>query len=122
MTPKTVSTQSLELELRLGCQTPDSWAVEALKDPLALLSDHVYLGKKAASNELELLNRWPEPHCPKDWVRTLAAIARDEAAHLHSVVRLLEERGGRLERLHKNPYASELRKLVRKGAGTQELV
>jgi tRNA-(ms[2]io[6]A)-hydroxylase len=117
-----VSTQSLALELSLRYRTPDSWAVEALKNPLALLSDHVYLEKKAASNALELLNRWPEPHCPEGWVTTLAAIARDEASHLHSVVRLLEQRGGRLERLHKNLYASELRKLVRKGAGTRELV
>jgi tRNA-(ms[2]io[6]A)-hydroxylase len=93
-----------------------------LHHPLALLSDHAYLEKKAASNALELMNRWPEPTCPEGWVNTLASVARDEAAHLHSVARLLSQRGGRLERLHKNPYANDLRRLVRKGAGVQELL
>jgi tRNA-(ms[2]io[6]A)-hydroxylase len=86
------------------------------------LNDHAYLEKKAASNALELLNRWPEPACPADWVSTMASIASDETAHLHSVVRLLGRRGGRLERTHRNPYASALRGLVRKGAGNQELL
>jgi tRNA-(ms[2]io[6]A)-hydroxylase len=93
-----------------------------LRNPLALLSDHAYLERKAASNALELMNRWPEPVCPEGWVNTLAAVARDEAAHLNSVTRLLSQRGGRLERLHKNPYANDLRRLVRKGAGIQELL
>jgi tRNA-(ms[2]io[6]A)-hydroxylase len=93
-----------------------------IKDVLTLLNDHAYLEKKAASNALELLNRWPEPDCPDDWVTTLAAIASDEAAHLSSVVRLLKRRGGRLERTHRNPYASALRSLVFKGRGNEELV
>ena len=108
--------------LPLASKTPDAWATAVLEEPLALLNDHAYLEKKAASNALELLNRWPEPGCPEDWVRTLAAIASDEAAHLSSVVRLLARRGGRLERAHRNPYASALRGLVRKGAGNQELL
>jgi len=117
-----MNSQASVLTLPLRYSTPDSWAERALADPLSLLSDHAYLEKKAASNALELLNRWPEPLCPDDWVVTLAAIARDETAHLYSVVRLLSQRGGKLERLHQNPYAGELRKLVRKGAGTGELV
>ena len=108
--------------LPLASRTPDSWAAAVLEQPLALLNDHAYLEKKAASNALELLNRWPEPVCPPDWVGTLASIASDEAAHLHSVVWILARRGGRLERTHRNPYASTLRGLVRKGAGNQELL
>src|SRR5207253_3136259 len=77
--------------------------------------------KKAAANALELLNRWPEPHCPADWVATLAVVAQDEAAHLALVCRLLAQRGGQLARMHKNPYAQELRRLVRNGKGTHEL-
>ncbi|MSO21943.1 MAG: tRNA 2-methylthio-N6-isopentenyl adenosine(37) hydroxylase MiaE [Acidobacteria bacterium] len=68
------------------------------------------------------MNRWPEPVCPEGWVTTLASVARDEAAHLNSVTRLLSQRGGELERLHKNPYAHDFRRLVRKGAGVQELL
>jgi tRNA-(ms[2]io[6]A)-hydroxylase len=110
------------LELPLKYRTPVRWAEQVLRNPLALLSDHAYLERKAASNALELMNRWPEPVCPEGWVNTLAAVARDEAAHLNSVTRLLSQRGGRLERLHKNPYANDLRRLVRKGAGIQELL
>jgi len=117
-----MNAQSPTLELPLEYRTPDRWAEQVLRHPLALLSDHAYLEKKAASNALELMNRWPEPVCPEGWVTTLASVARDEAAHLNSVTRLLSQRGGKLERLHKNPYAHDLRRLVRKGAGVRELL
>src|SRR5215831_3057656 len=109
-------------ELPLLFRTPDTWAESVLQQPLALLSDHAYLERKATSNALELLNRWPEPACPESWVGTLSAVARDEASHLHAVIRQLERRGGRLERLHRNPYANDLRKLVRRGSGSRELL
>jgi tRNA-(ms[2]io[6]A)-hydroxylase len=109
-------------ELPLLSRTPERWAAEVIGEPLALLNDHAYLEKKAASNALELLNRWPEPQCPAPWPSILAAIACDEAAHLGSVIRILGRRGGRLERTHRNPYASALRALVRKGSGNQELL
>jgi tRNA-(ms[2]io[6]A)-hydroxylase len=109
-------------ELPLLSRTPDGWAEMVLRDPLALLSDHAYLEKKAAANALELLNRWPEPSRPEEWTQTLAAIASDEASHLSSVVRLLIDRGGRLERAHRNDYARRLRQHVRKGRGQEELL
>ncbi|WP_165233235.1 tRNA isopentenyl-2-thiomethyl-A-37 hydroxylase MiaE [Aquisphaera insulae] len=112
---------SIPLEFPLLSRTPDAWAEAALRDVRALLGDHAYLEKKAASNALELLNRWPEPTPPADWTATLAAVAHDEASHLASVLKLLARRGGRLERTHRNPYANALRLLVRKGAGTAEL-
>lgn len=109
-------------ELPLLSRTPDEWAAVALRDPLALLSDHAYLEKKAAANALELLNRWPEPSRPEEWTQTLAAIASDEAAHLSGVVRLLTDRGGRLDRAHRNDYARQLRQHVRKGRGHEDLL
>jgi tRNA-(ms[2]io[6]A)-hydroxylase len=114
--------RSAREELPLLSWTPDGWAEVALRDPLALLSDHAHLEKKAAANALELVNRWPEPSCPEEWTQTLAGIASDEAAHLNSVVRLLNERGGRLERAHRNDYARRLRQHVRKGRGHEELL
>ncbi len=108
--------------LPLATRTPDGWAARVLLEPLALLNDHAYLERKAAANALELLNRWPEPRCPRLWVPTLAAIARDETAHLVLVARLLQRRGGRLEKTHRNGYASDLRQQVRRGSGTQELL
>ncbi len=49
-------------------------------------------------------------------------MARDEALHLHQVIRLIHERGFNLERLHRSSYAGDLRKLVRMGQGPQEIL
>ena len=111
-----------DAELPLRSLTPATWAADVLANPLALLNDHTHLEKKAASNALELLNRWPEPNPPENWVAAMTAVARDEVEHLAVVSRLLARRGGRLTRQHGNPYASELHKLVRRGTGPGELV
>ena len=52
----------------------------------------------------------------------MTAVARDEVEHLSVVSRLLARRGGRLTKQHSNPYAAELRTLVRQGQGPAELV
>jgi tRNA-(ms[2]io[6]A)-hydroxylase len=100
--------------LPLKSRTPLTWATSVLTDPLALLCDHAFLEKKAANNAMELMTYWPDEWMP-GWVETMTGIARDEAAHLSQVTRILTRRGGRLTRTHKNPYANELRNLVRKG-------
>jgi tRNA-(ms[2]io[6]A)-hydroxylase len=100
--------------LPLLSRTPLEWAKSVLTDPIALLADHAFLEKKAALNALQMLERWPNQWVP-GWVETMTSVARDEAAHLAQVTRLLIRRGGRLERGHKNPYANALRELVRKG-------
>jgi tRNA-(ms[2]io[6]A)-hydroxylase len=106
--------------LPLHSRTPLEWGTAVLADPVALLIDHAFLEKKAANNALELMTRWPGDWVP-GWVETMTAVARDEAAHLAQVTRLLVKRGARLERVHKNPYANALRQLVRKG-GTGEVL
>src|SRR6187551_2005572 len=111
-----------EADLPLKYRTPESWAVGVLARPLELLNDHANLEKKAASNALELLNRWPEPSPPENWVAAMTAVARDEVEHLAVVSRLLARRGGRLTKSHANPYAADLHKLVRRGKGIEELV
>ncbi len=108
--------------LPLRWHTPDEWALQVLREPLALLNDHAHLEKKAASNALELLHRWPEPNPPENWVHMMTAIARDEVDHLATVVRLLARRGGELTRMHRSQYAADLRNLVRLGEGTDELM
>jgi tRNA-(ms[2]io[6]A)-hydroxylase len=100
--------------LPLLSQTPLEWGRAVLVDPIPLLIDHAFLEKKAATNALELLTRWPNDWLD-GWVEALTAIARDEVAHLAQVTRLLLKKGGRLDRFHKNPYANSLRQLVRKG-------
>jgi tRNA-(ms[2]io[6]A)-hydroxylase len=108
------------LDLPLHSQTSPEWGRAALADPIALLVDHAFLEKKAATNALELLTRWPEDWTP-GWVETMTAVARDETAHLAQVTRLIVRRGGRMERVHKNPYANALRRLVRKGSSGEIL-
>jgi tRNA-(ms[2]io[6]A)-hydroxylase len=109
-------------DLPLRYLTPSAWAPGVLQQRLALLNDHAHLEKKAAVNALELLNRWPEPSPPENWVTAMTAVARDEVEHLAIVTRLLARRGGRLTKSHSNAYASALHQLVRKGRGTEELV
>jgi tRNA-(ms[2]io[6]A)-hydroxylase len=101
-------------KLPLHSRTPVEWARAVLADPIRLLIDHAFLEKKAATNALELLTRWPGEWMD-GWVETMTGVARDEAAHLAQVTRILLRRGGRLDRVHKNPYANSLRLLVRKG-------
>jgi tRNA-(ms[2]io[6]A)-hydroxylase len=112
----------VDADLPLRYVTPSAWAARALGDPLALLNDHAHLEKKAATNALELLNRFPEPNPPVNWVTAMTAVARDEVEHLAVVTRLLARRGGKLSRQHRNEYASRLRDLVRMGTGPGELV
>lgn len=119
-------------ELPLRTRTPPSWAQAALEEPLALLNDHAHLERKAASNALALLQRWPRgdgdpaadaDHAPGGrWAEALADVARDEVEHLALVLRLLASRGGRLSRHHANPYAAALHALVRTGRGDEELL
>jgi len=108
--------------LPLRYHTPDEWAERAMTDLVALLDDHAHLERKAATNALELLGRWPNPAPPKGWSQTLASVARDETDHLHKVTRLLAERGAFMSRIHRNPYAHALRGLVRLGLGNLELM
>jgi tRNA-(ms[2]io[6]A)-hydroxylase len=49
-------------------------------------------------------------------------VARDEVEHLVAVTRLLRQRGGHMTKHHRNPYATALRRLVRLGQGTLDLM
>ena len=100
--------------LPLHSRTPIEWGRAVLADPISLLIDHAFLEKKAASNAMELLTRWPNDWLD-GWVEAMTGVARDELAHLAQVTRILLSRGQRLDRHHKNPYANSLRQLVRKG-------
>lgn len=108
--------------LPLRWWTPARWANGVLAEPMALLNDHAWLEKKAAGNALELLNRWPEPNPPENWVKAMTAVARDEVEHLALVTRLLARRGGHLKKQHRCAYAADLRALVRMGRGPDELM
>lgn len=106
--------------LPLHSRTTLAWGYAVLSDPIALLIDHAFLEKKAANNAMELMTYWPGDWSP-GWVETMTSVARDEAAHLAQVIRILVRRGGQLARVHRNPYANALRNLVRKGEATSTL-
>lgn len=110
------------VKLPLLCRTPDEWGEQVLEEPLELLNDHAHLERKAATNALELLHRWPEPNPPVNWVQAMTAVAKDEVEHLALVTRLLARRGGRLTKHHQNLYAKGLRGEVRRGMGDDELL
>jgi tRNA-(ms[2]io[6]A)-hydroxylase len=114
------ATRTLEAALPLHSVTPVEWGRSVLADSTSLLIDHAFLEKKAATNALELLTRWPNEWLD-GWVETMTSVARDEAAHLAQVMRILTARGARLDRVHKNPYAHDLRQLVRKGEAAELL-
>lgn len=113
---------TLPADLPLRYATPSHWAMRVLESPLELLYDHAYLERKAATNALDLLNRWAEPACPHQWVQTLSHLAQDETSHLYVVSQLIARRGGTLPRTHRNPYASALRRTVRMGQGKHEIL
>ena len=100
--------------LPLHSRTPIEWGHAVLADPVSLLIDHAFLEKKAATNALELMTRWPGDWT-EGWVEAMTAVARDEVGHLVQVVRILAGKGGKLDRSHKNSYANALRQLVRRG-------
>ncbi len=100
--------------LPLHSRTPLEWGRSVLADPIALLVDHAFLEKKACNNAMELMTRWPDEWVP-GWVETMTSVARDEAAHLAQVTRMLIKRGGKMARTHKSEYANSLRLLGRKG-------
>lgn len=107
-------------DLPLHSRTPIEWGRAVLADPVRLLADHAFLEMKAANNAIDMLTRWPGEWLP-GWVETMTSVARDEAAHLSQVTRILLRRGGRIERGHTNPYAKALRALVRNGAGHETI-
>jgi tRNA 2-(methylsulfanyl)-N6-isopentenyladenosine37 hydroxylase len=109
-----MTVQEKVAEMPLRSRTPREWGDAVLSDPVALLADHAFLEMKAANNAMDLMTRWPGDWVP-GWVEAMTSVARDEAAHLAQVSKMLLRRGGRLTRGHSNPYARDLRKLVRRG-------
>ncbi len=109
-------------ELPLRQWTDRAWVDQVLAAPDDLLDDHAHLERAAAANALQLMTRCPE-HVPSErWIGRLTGLANDEVEHLGTVISLLVSRGGAPSRSHVNPYAKDLRKLVRTGQGKAELV
>ncbi|MEK9728304.1 MAG: tRNA isopentenyl-2-thiomethyl-A-37 hydroxylase MiaE [Candidatus Margulisiibacteriota bacterium] len=115
-------TQYTITELPLKLKTPLKWAEAAITEPLELLNDHAHLEKKAATNAMDMLNRWPTSSPPNSWIANMIHVAKDEVEHLQVVNKILERRGGLMSKSHKNNYATLLNGLIRMGQGHSEHV
>jgi len=97
--------------VRLASRTSPAWTALAVERFPEVLVDHAHCEKKAAANALSLLQAYPElDGLPAH----MARLAREEAAHLARVLRMMEERGLRLTKDEGDPYAQGLQKLIRK--------
>jgi tRNA-(ms[2]io[6]A)-hydroxylase len=108
--------------LPLTWWTPVGWAEAVLADEVALLADHAQLEREAARNALALMRQAPVEVDMLQWTIRLNGIARDEIGHLGAVASRLADRGGALPRQFSNPYAKQLRGLVRPGGGRSSVV
>jgi len=98
--------------LPLRFETPLAWAVAALQDPGALLSDHAHCEKKAALNALHLSLTFAD--APRASV-LLARLAEEELNHFRRVLEALQTFGWPLRPDGGNPYAQALHKHASKG-------
>jgi tRNA-(ms[2]io[6]A)-hydroxylase len=98
--------------LPLRSETPLAWAVAALQDPAALLSDHAHCEKKAALTALTLSQTFADT--PRASV-LLARLAEEELNHYRRVLEALQGFGWPLRPDTGNPYAQALHKLADKG-------
>ncbi|WP_027859082.1 tRNA-(ms[2]io[6]A)-hydroxylase [Marinobacterium jannaschii] len=99
-----------EIKLFLGCETPDAWIDEALKNQDLLLIDHAHCEKKAASTAMTLMFRYVDR---TDLLNKMSRLAREELIHFEQVLAIMEARG--VEYCHLSParYAGGLREIVR---------
>ena len=98
--------------LPLRAETPAPWAVAALRDPAALLSDHAHCEKKAALTALTLSQVFAD--LPRASV-LLARLAEEELNHYRRVLEALQGFGWKLLPDTGNAYAQALHKLAAKG-------
>ena len=85
--------------LRLARATDPAWGTRAVAHLDEILLEQAHLEKKAATNALEMLHRWPETDPPEHWVQAITTLARDEVDGLWLAARELLRRGVRLGRI-----------------------
>lgn len=94
----------------VGCPTPGAWIEAAVADLGTLLLDHAHCERKAATNALALMHRYPEDPLLLD---KLSRLAREELRHFEQVLKVMRARGVRYRRFAPARYGSALHALVR---------
>jgi tRNA-(ms[2]io[6]A)-hydroxylase len=93
----------------LGCQTPQAWIQNALKNEAIMLVDHANCEKKAASTALNLLYRYTDR---PELLDKLSRLAREELRHFEQVLVIMRKRNIDYAHIGPSRYAGELRKFI----------
>ncbi|QOW45407.1 MULTISPECIES: tRNA-(ms[2]io[6]A)-hydroxylase [Acinetobacter] len=94
----------------LGCETPQAWLDEALKNLDILMQDHANCEKKAAGTAMNLMFRYS---FFTDLQVKLAQLVREEMLHYEQVLEFMTKRGQEWKGLSAGRYAGGLRKEIR---------
>lgn len=100
--------------LCLRSRTEAEWLERVIANTAEVLVDHAHCERKAASNALGLLARFPDR---PELVAPLLALAREELEHFEAVVELLAARGIPLVAQPPSGYQAQLFALVGKAGG-----
>ena len=105
-----------EIKEFLLCETPEKWIQAAIEHQDILLIDHANCEKKAASSAMQLIHRYSENY---NLLQKMSRLVREEMRHFEQVTAIMKKRKINYTYVSASRYASELRKLVRKGETTQ---
>ena len=105
-----------EIKEFLLCETPEEWIQAAVEHQDILLIDHANCEKKAASSAMQLIHRYSENY---NLLQKMSRLVREEMRHFEQVTAIMKKRKINYIYVSASRYASELRKLVRKGETTQ---
>lgn len=98
--------------LCLRSKTQDAWLQRAIAHTDEVLVDHAHCERKAATQALSLLARYPDQ---PQLVAPMLALAREELEHFELVLSILQQRGVPMVVQSPTGYQARLFKLVRSG-------
>ncbi len=98
--------------LCLQSHTQDAWLQRAIAHTDDVLIDHAHCERKAASNALNLLGRFPDH---PELQEPMLALAREELEHFELVLSILKERQVAMVMQPPSGYQAQLFALVRSG-------
>jgi tRNA-(ms[2]io[6]A)-hydroxylase len=104
--------------LCLRSRTEPAWLARAIANTEEILIDHAHCERKAATNALSLLARYPDRPV---LVEPMLALAREELAHFEQVLGLLQARSVGMTMQKPSGYQARLFEQVR-GGGDEKLV
>jgi tRNA 2-(methylsulfanyl)-N6-isopentenyladenosine37 hydroxylase len=99
-----------DIQAFLGSVTPKAWVDRAITELDTLLLDHKNCEYKAASNALQMMNKYVTHEA---LLHALSRLAREELVHYDQVMKLMKKRKMPLRTLSASRYAAGLRALIR---------